>query len=143
MKASGMYIFLLAAGLLFTSCARQESSKPASENATGQDSASHSAEDVLVSQLRPYQEKSLPNDIYGRDDPFAPFVVKPDAKLDKEKSGLILEGIIIDAQQSLAMINDRIVKQGDMIDNKEVVEIDDQSVTLKDEYGLEYVLKLF
>ena len=46
--------------------------------------------------------------------------------------GLTLEGIIAQPERTAALVNDMIVRTGDTIDGKTIVEIKDKSVVLKD-----------
>ena len=83
----------------------------------------------------------------GGRDPFLPWVT-PDGKLIQGAGGfgnledVVLEGIIFDAQGgSFAMMNGRIVRQGDQVGRFEVVAIGREAVTLEAE-GQRYTLRL-
>ena len=77
----------------------------------------------------------------GRKDPFLP----PSGKYIPPESShaeLNLAGIIWDAEKPLAIINDTIVGEGDMIGDKKVIKIEKESVIVVQEDGKKYILKL-
>lgn len=53
----------------------------------------------------------------------------------------VLKGIIWDSQRPFAVIGDSVVSEGDYVDNKKVIRIDKDSVTL-DNNGKEEILRL-
>lgn len=57
------------------------------------------------------------------------------------EGGTYLKGIIWDAQKPFALIGDKVVSEGDLIDNKKVIKINKDSVVLNNN-GQEEVLKL-
>jgi hypothetical protein len=88
-------------------------------------------------------ERSLPDDIYGREDPFAPVDLELSVSSKRKSGELKLDGLISGTGQPLAMVNDRIVKEGDIIEDKKVVKIGVDSIILQDREGQEYILRLF
>lgn len=54
---------------------------------------------------------------------------------------LITSAILYSPSASIAIINGRILKKGDTIDNKEIIEIQPEAVILKDSQG-EYIVRL-
>ena len=88
-------------------------------------------------------QRELPSKMYCRKNPFAAITIRPTSYSGRKKGELKLEGLITDPKQPFALINDMIVKEGDSIDGKKVIKIDIKSVTLEDEDGRRYILKLF
>ena len=62
-------------------------------------------------------------------------------KLKVSSGSLNLGGIIYDEKKPLAIINDKIVGKGDMVEDKEIIRITPEEVILKDREK-EYILKL-
>ncbi len=93
--------------------------------------------------VQPSRKQELPANIYGRNDPFAPIGSKSDISTRSERGELILEGIMTGSGRPLAMINGRIVREGESIEKKRIIKIDTDSVILEDEHGLRDVLRIF
>ena len=72
---------------------------------------------------------------WGRD----PFVLE--GELAQGIKGLVLDGIVWDEQNPLAMINDEVLRVGDTIGNSRIVNITQTEVTLK-EGGSKFTLRL-
>jgi type II secretory pathway component PulC len=76
----------------------------------------------------------------GREDPF----LKPSerrATVRPARGALHLSGIVSDGRRSLAIINDMLVGEGDMIEDKKIIKIKSRSVVVR-ESGREYTLRL-
>lgn len=88
-----------------------------------------------------------PQDLVSFSQKRNPFLTPREEKFFREEKReeinyLTLSGIFYSPEGSYAIINGRIVKKKDIIDNKEVVKIGKQEVFLKDSQGKEYVVKL-
>lgn len=60
----------------------------------------------------------------------------------EEVTYLNLSAVFYSNDVSYAVINGRVVKKSDILDNKEVVDIAGEKVTLKDSQGKEYIVKM-
>jgi len=89
-----------------------------------------------VKKNKPREIESLLQGV-GREDPFSP--AKKQINLAPEQLNLV--GILWDADKPLAVINDTVVAQGDMIRDKKVVKIEKETVILEEE-GKEIKLRL-
>jgi len=89
-----------------------------------------------VKKNKPREIESLLQGV-GREDPFSP--AKKQINLAPEQLNLV--GILWDADKPLAVINDTVVAQGDMIRDKKVVKIEKEAVILE-ENGKEIKLRL-
>ena len=65
----------------------------------------------------------------GREDPFLQPSEKKISRPARAK--LVLSGIVSNGERSLAIINDMLVGEGDMIEDKKVIKIDDRGVVIK------------
>ncbi|MFQ5951830.1 MAG: hypothetical protein ACE5JK_00270 [Candidatus Omnitrophota bacterium] len=76
----------------------------------------------------------------GREDPFLPATEKY-VPTRPARTELYLSGIVSDGKRSLAIINDMLVGEGDMIGDKKIIKIKARSVIIRDD-GREYILKI-
>lgn len=79
-------------------------------------------------------------DEVGREDPFLPASEKY-IPVAPAHTGQNLTGIIWDAKKPLAIINNMIVGEGEIIGNKKIIKIEKESVLIS-ENGKEYILRL-
>jgi len=89
------------------------------------------------------QEKLSKRLVYrkGKRDPFLIAVKKKEESPRIEPPKLVLKGIAYDEAEPLALINDRVVKQGDTIEGARIVKIDFDRVVVR--HGKEeFVIKL-
>ncbi|MCP4650845.1 MAG: hypothetical protein GY853_12315 [PVC group bacterium] len=141
MRKSSLLYFMLI--VLLLGCTAQQPAQPDREA----DSAERVQLQTMKDDLTPEPEVEaetqdmLPANIYGREDPFAQVVLR-DPGIDGDISGgLRLGGLIVGGGQPLAMINDKVVAVGEVVDGKKVVKIEKESVVLEDEAGGTQVLK--
>jgi hypothetical protein len=75
----------------------------------------------------------------GREDPF----LQPTEKKISARTGaeLVLSGIVSNGERSLAVINDMLVGEGDMIGDKKIIRIGNKGVVIRDGEK-EYMLKM-
>ena len=76
----------------------------------------------------------------GREDPFLP--PQEQEVFADQSSGLQLMGITYGGSRPMAIINDTMVYEGDLIEDKKVVKINETSVVIEDE-GVQYILELY
>lgn len=91
-------------------------------------------EEQIENQEMQYLLKELKQKNPFRPDHTVGFAIEP-------QGGTDLKGIIWDSQRPFAIIGDAVVIEGDYIENKKVIRIDKDSVTL-DSNGVEEVLRL-
>ena len=84
-------------------------------------------------------QRSLPSDIYGRKDPFAPITGREGRR--SMRDGIELEGIMWDASQPLAVINGVILHEGETIRGKKILRIERDRVILGED-GDQFILRL-
>ncbi|MFH0731532.1 MAG: hypothetical protein V2A72_01245 [Candidatus Omnitrophota bacterium] len=89
------------------------------------------------------KKEDLAPDIYGRYDPFAPIGMDYNGSSANKMLGLTLEGVITGSTKPLAIINNTIVKETDIIEGKKIKKIQTDRITIEDENGKEHELKLF
>ena len=82
-------------------------------------------------------EGKLDNSEWGR----SPFSLRPESP-EEEDALLTLKGIIRDRDSAYAVINQRIVKEGDRIADNTVKEIKETSVILESDEGIQTILKV-
>ena len=92
-----------------------------------------------VRKKKPIEIEAMLQEV-GREDPFLPASEK-DIPVGPARAELNLVGIMWDEARPLAIINDTIVGEGDMIRNKKVIKIGKKSVVLSED-GREYILRL-
>lgn len=76
-----------------------------------------------------------------------PFLDRREEKKYEDEAERVLEGVKLTAvlyspKGSKAMIDGRIMKVGDVIDNKEIIKIKSEKVILKDYLGQEFLLEM-
>ena len=97
------------------------------------------AEAGKTAKKKPAQIQAMLREV-GREDPFfPPSRIKTPTRPFREK--LHLSGIVSNGERSLAIINDMLVGEGDMIEDKKIIKIKSKSVVIK-EGDKEYTLKL-
>jgi len=100
---------------------------------------------VLGGALSAESESQFKYDASGKRNPFIPLIT-PDGRLlnldtVKSETGLVLEGVIFDQQgESFALINGKVLKVGDSVDDYTVLDIDKSRVSLL-KAGQLYVLE--
>lgn len=78
----------------------------------------------------------------GIDNARAELAKTQEEQIEDDKERLLLSGVIRMGDKEVAIINGEILKVGDFIDNKEIVEIYSRAVILKDKDGEETEIKL-
>lgn len=99
--------------------------------------AGKTEEIVKATKEKPVEIQAMLHEV-GREDPFSP---ASENYIPEIRAELNLVGIIWDAEKPLAVINDTIVSQGDVIENKKVIKITNEGVVLSED-GREYTLRL-
>ncbi len=97
---------------------------------------------VIEEQKQPPSQEKIPvtKDLYGALEEKSkslelkrvPFSLAPITPLDKYSSGIYLNGILWDKTSPMAIINDQVVKRGDTVSGKIVVDIKQDGVILND-----------
>jgi len=91
-----------------------------------------------------YNETAVPFDVTVRRNPF--LSRDEEAIFSKESRELLdnmnLSGVFYSPPASYAIIDGRIVKESEIVEEKQVVRIDQEEVVLRDSYGNEYVVRI-
>jgi hypothetical protein len=98
-----------------------------------------SPEEGKAKKKKPAEIQAMMREV-GREDPFLPPSEKK-APVRPVRAELYLSGIVSNGGRSLAIINDMLVGEGDMIEDKKIIKIGSKSVVIK-EGDKEYTLKL-
>ncbi len=131
-------IVLLLILIMIAGCKKNEETSPdiREESQTVASAERKQELESLESIKQKLKNRNLPKSVYGREDPFAVIGLTPTQGTKKtgikQEPGFQLKGIIWDVKQPLAIINGKIVEQGDRIGDKTVEEIEKDSVTLFD-----------
>jgi len=138
------FIRLIFLGTVFflTGCAEEPSNTASRSSALASRTAKLIREKKVarMQEIKAVRLRELKKDMemLKKRNPFSP----PDVEEEEEAAtSLVLEGIIWDEETPSAMINDMIVNEGDIIEDKKVKKITKDSVILI-ENGEEEVLKL-
>ena len=108
----------------------------------GELDAEKRAEEIKLRRARkkkPAEIQAMMREV-GREDPFLPPSEKR-VPVRPVRAELYLSGIVSNGGRSLAIINDMLVGEGDMIEDKKIIKIKSKSVVIK-EGEKEYILKL-
>ncbi|MFH0790320.1 MAG: hypothetical protein V2A64_01665 [Candidatus Omnitrophota bacterium] len=135
------WFFLILGVFILFACAEKEEA-----NALGQIEQTQIEEDQQSPQIQP--EESGPLISSGAEALPNPFLTREEEAFLKDTGKRIpIENIMLSAvlysqvEKSKAVINGRILKVGDLIENKQVIEIQPEAVVLKDTQG-EYIVNL-
>jgi Tfp pilus assembly protein PilP len=131
-------IVLLLILIMIAGCKKNEETSPdiREESQTVASAERQQEVESLESIKQKLKNRNLPRSAYGREDPFAAIGSTPTQGTKetgiKQKPGFQLEGIIWDAKEPVAVINGKMVKEGDKVGDKTVERIDKKSVKLFD-----------
>ena len=144
-------LIIIIAGLLTSGCEKKEFLKPvlAAEKPKKEEiptktapESPHSLKEISLEERRRQAilQRSLSSDIYGRQDPFAPLAGRAD-KHPVTRGKLELKGILWDESQPLAVINEVVVREGEIVDGRKILRIEKTKVILEED-GKEFILWL-
>jgi len=137
------FIWLIFLGMVFflAGCAEEPYNTASGSSALASRTAKRIREKKIarLQEIKAVRLRELKRDMemLKKRNPFSPPAVEEEESI----TSLVLEGIIWDEETPSAMINDMIVNEGDMIEDKKVKKITRDSVILI-ENGEEEVLKL-
>jgi len=99
-------------------------------------------ETVYIPQQLSLQDTSLePSKLFSLRDPFLTQRERFEFQR-KELKHLRLSAVFISDKSSYAIVNGKIIKENDIIEDKKVIRIEREKIILKDSQGREYVIRL-